>query len=103
VEVRVVDAGDPTKFDDIKHFVDNTPTVASLSYSKTVSSASEGEDKYCRLVRYLFSHVLRVLVSRCTKRGTRLLPLVAEATSIISRFRMFKDPRAPPVWIRVPI
>jgi hypothetical protein len=116
VKVRVVDAGDPSKFDDLKQFMDSTP--ATLHYSDRhsamgLSSTALGEGETNVLppreifilsrASFLPHARLEVLVSRCAKRGTRLLLLVAEATSSMSRFRMFKDPRAPPVWIRVPI
>jgi hypothetical protein len=118
VEVRVVDAGDSSKsdkleFDKLKDLVDSTPTTASISYSKTVSSASEGEEKskvlpprvvfILKRASFLPQRRLEELVSRCTRRGTWLLLLVTEATSSISRFRLWKDPKGTHVWIRVPI
>ena len=116
VEVRVVDAGDPQKFDDLKHFLESTPTT--LHYSDRVPAPVSSATAHAEVdasvlppreifilsrASFLPHARLEVLVSRCAKKGTRLLLLVAEATSSMSRFRMFKDPRAPPVWIRVPI
>ncbi len=109
VEVRVVDAGNSSQFHKLKHFVDSTPNTVSVSYSKTVSSAEADEEKskvllprevfILKRASFLPPKRLEELVSRCTKRGTRLLLLVTEATSSISRFRV----TAAPVWIRVPI
>ena len=114
VVVRVVDAGDRSKFDDLKHFVDSTPASESLSYSNAITSTGKlGEEIVSSVptreivilsrASFLPHARLEVLVSRCAKRGTRLILLVAEATSNMSRFRVFKDSRAPPIWIRVPI
>jgi len=111
VNVRVVDAGDRLKFDGLRDFVESKTTTASLSYSLLKPSAESDAKSKPALTReivvlsrasFLGHARLEVLVSRCAARGTKLILLVSEATSSISRFRVFKDARAPPTWIRVP-
>jgi len=111
VTVRVVDAGDRLKFDGLRDFVESKTTTASLSYSMLKPSAeSDAKSKpsptrdvvVLSRASFLGHARLEVLVSRCAERGTKLILLVSEATSGISRFRVFKDARAPPAWIRVP-
>ena len=112
MHVRIVDAGDRRQFDDLKHFFDSNARGGGLSYSMSgAASPGGGDGKNVTTTREVFilTHAkslphtrLEVLVSRCAARGTKLILLVAEASASISRFRVFKDPRAPPTWIRVP-
>ena len=111
VNVRVVDAGDRLKFDGLRDFVESKTTTASLSYSTFKPPAdSDAKSKptptreivVLSRASFLGHDRLMVLVSRCAQRGTKLILLVSEATSSISRFRVFKVDRAPPIWIRVP-
>ncbi len=113
MDVRVVDASDRRQFDDLKHFFDSNARGGGLSYSNSGAAPSPGvsDGKNVTATREVFilTHAkslphtrLEVLVSRCAARGTKLILLVAEASASISRFRVFKDPRAPPTWIRVP-
>jgi hypothetical protein len=114
--VQTVDAGERADFDKLKSFVDNR-SAPSFSYSRIRSpvprpprdGAEEGGEQFaaevfilCRAT-FLPHSRLEVLVSRCCARRTKLVLLATEATSSISRFRVFKDPGSPPVWVRVPI
>ena len=118
--VRTVDAGDRSKVDELKAFVDNR-ACPSFSFSRfretptprpPLGEASEigvmqgaSEVFILRRATFLPHARLEVLVSRCYSRRTKLILLSNEAVSSISRFRVFKDsdPSSPPVWVRVPI
>jgi hypothetical protein len=118
LHVRVIDAGERAKFDELRSFVDSHSTPG-FSFSRmrdsegiSVEQEENGEgampqrvSDVCilRNATFLPHARLEVLVSRCCFRRIKLILLVSEATSSISRFRVMKDTSSPPVWVRVPI
>ena len=117
VRLRVVDAGERSKIDELRSFVDSR-SAPGFSFSRMrhadtrPTEQEDGEVAAAQRVSEVFilrnatflPHArLEVLVSRCCSRRTKLILLVGEASSSISRFRVMKDPSSPPVWVRVPI
>ncbi len=112
--VTLVDAGERSKFDDLKNFFDSKSPAASFSYSNSVPSANGMVDRKSHIsttsevfilssASFLCPRRLEMLISKCSSSGTKLLLLVAEAKSSMSRFRVEFEDSTFGVRIRVPI